>query len=133
MNAKEKASLIEAAKNKVVEQVTTREKNKSVYFESTLPNGTVFTVGKDSLPIPDSYAGHTYYRIKTTTNQDIVLSKLAEKSVDKVFDLIGNADFKLRADLISEIPAFSKKDGSKYLKRIFEYVLIENESDKNAD
>lgn len=131
MTAKEKTALIEAAKSKVVEQVTTREKNKTTYFESTLTSGTVFEISKDSLPIPDSYAGHTYYRIKTKTNQDIVLSKLAEKSVDKVFNLIGNADFKLRADLLSEIPAFSKKDGSKYLKRIFEYVLIDES--KNAD
>lgn len=125
MSNEEKAALIEAAKTTVSNQVSKRENNKAMYFESTLANGTIFEIGKDSLPIAKDYAGHEYYTLMTTTGQEIVLSKLSANSVDKVFELIGKRNFKLRADLMSEIPAYSRKDGSKYLKRIFEYAVID--------
>lgn len=122
----EQKRAVEAAKEIVSAQITKREESKSVYFESSQKDGTVLTVAADSFPIEKNYAGNPYYTIKTTDNKDIVLSKLAQSDLERVFGLIGKQAFKLRADLIDEVRAISKRDNkTTYFKRIFEYSLVD--------
>lgn len=121
----EQTKAVAAAKEIVGAQITKREESKSVYFESTQKDGTVLTIEKNSLPIEKTYAGNTYFVIKTKDNKDIVLSKLAQSDFERVFELIGVKEFKLRADLMNEVTSVSKRTDTKYIKRIFEYSLVE--------
>ena len=121
----EQTKAVAAAKEIVEKQISKREESKSTYFESSQKDGAILEFSKNSLPIEKTYAGNSYYVLKTKDHKDLVLSKLAQSDVDRVFGLIGTADFKLRADLLNEVTAVSKKTDSKYIKRIFEYSLVE--------
>ena len=121
----EQTKAVAAAKEIVEKQISKREESKSTYFESSQKDGAILEYRKNSLPIEKTYAGNSYYVLKTKDHKDLVLSKLAQSDVDRVFGLIGTADFKLRADLLNEVTAVSKKTDSKYIKRIFEYSLVE--------
>lgn len=120
----EETKKVEAAAKAAAEARANALKSRTDYFESVLKDGETLTFKEKTLPEERHLGEITYWVISDNKGRAVTLSKVAD--LDKVFNAVkSEKEFKLKATLLSETLAISRRNGAKYIKRNFDYSFVD--------
>lgn len=120
----EETKKVEAAAKAAAEARANALKSRTDYFESVLKDGETLAFKEKTLPEERHLGEITYWVIPDNKGRAVTLSKVAD--LDKVFNAIkSEKEFKLKATLLSETLAISRRNGAKYIKRNFDYSFVD--------
>lgn len=120
----EQTKAVENAYKAAVDARKNAIKARTDYFESVLKDGETLAFKEKTLPEERHIGEITYWVVLDDKSRAVTLSKITD--LEKVFDCIkAEKAFKLKATLLSETLAVSRRTNAKYIKRNFDYSFVD--------